>query len=212
MRTLTSTAPGPAGPEGVVGPPGAAGPSGPTGPIGSTGLAGPAGTGTGMTWAIIDHPEWTNQFFWANVGPFISPLEALNFDVITSSSITPVAHQTYNLGQQIRRYYVVRSQFINCSTVIFDDGNGQATFSGSYYEVRIKPTIPTSGDSVPAWVKAAQNLAALSGFRKYFGWFDIHNRPAWVSSTQTVINLSGFNKDLTWTDVQSKPSRITTSQ
>jgi len=163
---------------------------------GDTGAIGPVGTGTGTTWTSIDCPEWTNQFDWANVGPVIMPPETINFNVITNHSISPVSHQIYNLCQRLRRCYVVQAQFINCSTAIFDDGNGQTLFSGSYNDLRGKPTIPTSGGSVLVWVKETQNLVAVSGFNKDLGWLDIQNRPVWVSSTQSVINLSGFNNDM----------------
>jgi hypothetical protein len=125
-----------------------------------------------------------------------------------------------------------------CAAIYFD--NGSTFFDGSYTQLRDKPTIPTSGGSVPAWVKETQNLVALSGFNKdltwadvlskpswitaiqssipltgfnkNLAWTDIVSRPSWLSSTQSIINLSGFNKDLTWADVLSKPSWITASQ
>jgi hypothetical protein len=107
---------------------------------------------------------------------------------------------------------VVHTENLNLTTAIFDNGARQTYFSGSYNELRDKPTIPAAGDPTPSWVKETQNLVALSGFNKDLGWIDIINRPAWISSAQSVINLSGFNKDLTWADVQSKPSWITTTQ
>jgi hypothetical protein len=115
---------GPAGSTGPAstGPAGPAGATGPQGPIGPIGPQGRAGTGTGTTWANIDQLEWTNQFAWSNVGPFISPPETTNFDIITNNPITPLVHQTYILGQRLRRYYVVHSNFISCTMAIFDDG------------------------------------------------------------------------------------------
>ncbi len=61
------------------------------------------------TWANIEKPEWTNQFDWGNVGPFIMPPQTTNYEVITNNSITPVSHQAYYLGQRLRRYYFVHS-------------------------------------------------------------------------------------------------------
>jgi hypothetical protein len=95
--------------------------------------------GAATTWSTIDRPEWTNQFGWANVGPFISPAETTNFDIITNNSITPVSHQVYNLGQRYRRYNLVHTNFINCTTAVFDDGVRQTYFSGSYNELRDRP-------------------------------------------------------------------------
>jgi hypothetical protein len=33
---------------------------------------------------LANKPEWINQFSWSNVGPFISPSETTNFDIITN--------------------------------------------------------------------------------------------------------------------------------
>ena len=93
--------------------------------------------GAATTWASIDRPEWTNQFSWSNVGPFISPPETTNFDIITSNSITPVSHKVYNLGQRLRRYNLVHTEFMMCAAVYFDIGN--TYFSGSYLELRDRP-------------------------------------------------------------------------
>ena len=95
--------------------------------------------GAATTWATIDRPEWTNQFSWSYLGPFISPAETTNFDVITSNSITPVSHQVYNLGQRFRRYNVVHTENLNLTTAIFDNGARHTYFSGSYNELRDKP-------------------------------------------------------------------------
>ncbi len=76
---------------------------------------------------------------WSNAGPFISPPETSNFDVVTTNSNTPSVHQTYNYGQRLRRYYGVHSQYINCTSTIFDNGTRQTIFSGSYNECRDKP-------------------------------------------------------------------------
>ena len=84
--------------------------------------------------------------------------ETENFDVITSKSITPVSHHVYNIGQRFRRYYFFRSQFINYKSAIFDDGNRQTLFTSSYNELRDKPTIPTTGENIPSWVKETQNI------------------------------------------------------
>jgi hypothetical protein len=62
------------------------------GGTGATGPTGLAGTGTGTTWANIDRPEWTNQFAWTNIGPFITPPKTTNFDIIMFNLITPVSH------------------------------------------------------------------------------------------------------------------------
>jgi hypothetical protein len=91
--------------------------------------------GTGTTWANIDRPEWTNQFSWSNVGPFISPPETTNFDIITNNSITPVVYKVYNIGQRFRRYNVVHTENLNLTTAIFDNGARQTYFSGSYLEL-----------------------------------------------------------------------------
>jgi len=82
----------------------------------------------------------------------------------------PVSHQVYNLGQRLRRYYIVHSQLINCSATIFDDVNGHTLFTGSYSELRDEPTISISGGYVSAWVKETQSLVTLSGFNKDLGW------------------------------------------
>jgi len=73
--------------------------------------------------------------------PFISPSETTNFDIITDNSITPVSHQVYNIGQRFRRYNVVHTENLNLTTAIFDNGVRQTYFSGSYNELRDKPTI-----------------------------------------------------------------------
>ena len=106
----------------VVGAAGAKGGKGYKGDTGATKPPGPAATGTGTTWAHIDHPEWTNRFSWSNVGPFISPTETTNFDITTHNSITPISHQVFNIGKRCSRYNVVHTNFLNCMTSIFDDG------------------------------------------------------------------------------------------
>jgi hypothetical protein len=97
--------------------------------------------GAATTWSTIDRPEWTNQFSYSNIGPFISPSETTNFDIITNNSITPVVDKVYNIGQRFRRYNVVHTENLNLTTAIFDNGVRQTYFSGSYNELRDKPTI-----------------------------------------------------------------------
>jgi len=160
--------------------------------------------GTADWTTLANKPEWINQFSWSNVGPFISPSETTNFNIITNNSITPVSHQVYSIDQRFRRCNVVHTNFLNCTAAIFDDGVRHAYFSGSYVELRNLPTIPTTSGSIPSQVKDTQNLVSLSGFNKDLGWFDLLSRPLWVSSTQSTIGLSGFNKDLAWADVQTK--------
>jgi hypothetical protein len=108
-----------------------------TGAQGIQGIQGLAGTGTGTTWANIYGPEWTNQFSCENVGPFISPPETTNFDIITNNSITPVVVKVYNIGQRLRHYNIVHSENVMCRACIFD--TGPTTFTGSYSELRDKP-------------------------------------------------------------------------
>ena len=91
---------------------------------------------------------------------------------------------------------MVHTENLNLTTAIFDNGARQTYFSGSYNELRDKPTIPAAGDPTPSWVKETQNLVALSGFNTDLEWIDIQNQPAWISSAQSVINLSGFNNDM----------------
>jgi hypothetical protein len=137
-----------AGPKGDTGPAGLAGPisaitgpkgdTGPAGPAGPAGPQEPAGTGTCTTWANINRTEWTNQFSWAKVGPFISPPKTTNFDIVTHNSITPVADKVYNIGQRLRRYNIVHSENVMCETVFID--NGSTWFNGSYTQLQDLPT------------------------------------------------------------------------
>jgi hypothetical protein len=131
-------------PQEATGPQEPAGPTEPTGATRSKGPIGPQGpaeTGTGTTWASIDRPEWTNQFSWSSIGPFISPAETTNFDINTSNSITPVVDKVYNIGQRSRRYNVVHTENLNLTTAIFDNRVRPHTyFSGSYLELRDRPT------------------------------------------------------------------------
>ncbi len=91
-----------------------------------------------------------------------------------------------------------------CATVFFDNGN--TWFNGSYTQLRDLPTIPTSGGSVPAWVKETQNLVSLSGFNKDMSWSDVTSKPSWITPIQSSIPLTTFNKNLAWTGIVSRPS------
>ena len=101
-------------------------------------LDGKAATSHAHNWTqITAKPDWTTNFSFENVGPFISPPEASNFDVVISNSLTPSVSSTYNIGQRGRRYNVVHSDFVNCHEIFFDDFN---PFSGSYNELRDRPS------------------------------------------------------------------------
>jgi hypothetical protein len=70
--------------------------------------------------------------------------------VITNNSITPASHQVFNIGQRLRRYILVHANFLSCTTTIFDDRVRQTHYTGSYTELRDKPTIPITGGSTPS--------------------------------------------------------------
>jgi hypothetical protein len=147
--------------------------------------------GAATTWSTIDRPLWTNQFSWENIGPFMFPAETTNFDIVALNSITPSVNNTWNLGQNGRRFLHVYTETLRCRGIGFDTGS--TSFTGSYNELRDKPNM---GDYVPDWVYLTQSLVPLSGFKKDLGWLDIQSRPAWISSSQSAINLSGFNNDM----------------
>jgi hypothetical protein len=94
------------------------------------------------TWTNINRPEWTNNFGWENVGPFMFPTEASNFDIIAYNSITPTMDYMYNLGQKQKRYKHVYTQFVMCGSVYFNNQTSEM-FTGSYNELRDLPVEDT---------------------------------------------------------------------
>jgi hypothetical protein len=105
------------------------------------------------TWTNISRLEWTNNFGWENVGPFMLPTEASNFDIVVSNSITPTTDYMYNLGQKQRRYTHVFTEFVMCGSVCFNKQTNEM-FTGSYNELR----------DLPTWIQPTQIYMPLHGF------------------------------------------------
>ncbi len=89
---------------------------------------------------MIDRSDWTELVSFSNIGPMMLPLET-NFDLVVQNSVTPCAHLTFNLGQKDLRYLNVWSDVVACSNIGFHQGGELiGSFSGSYNELRDKPT------------------------------------------------------------------------
>jgi hypothetical protein len=96
-------------------------------------------------WTTIDRPEWTNKLGWDNIGPFMDPPQTTNFDVIAQDSVSPSANGIYNLGQLFRRWLWTHTEIVKCNRIFFDAGPN-VVFTGSYNELRDKPSTPTIAD------------------------------------------------------------------
>ena len=79
---------------------------------------------------------------FSNIGPYILLPVETNLVIVVKNSVTPSAHLTYNLGQKGLRYLNVWSDVVACSNLGFhQEGNFIGAFSGSYNELRDKPTL-----------------------------------------------------------------------
>ena len=70
-----------------------------------------AATKAYVTWANLpDRPSWLGNLSSVEVGPSMLPVEATNTDLGVSNSVTPIATDMYNLGQNGLRYRNVYSK------------------------------------------------------------------------------------------------------
>jgi len=75
--------------------------------------------GAVTTWSTIDRPDWTYHILWSNIGPFMLPPIAENYDIIVQNSMNPSVNMAYNLDQKDLRYLNVLSDLVACSNIGF---------------------------------------------------------------------------------------------
>jgi hypothetical protein len=90
--------------------------------------------------SLIHRPEWTEQFTWSNIGPFMDPPEANNFDTVVRNSATPIADYAFNLGQKLLCWRNIWTGNALCEAIAFhfDDNLSDTVFTISYIELRDK--------------------------------------------------------------------------
>ncbi len=104
------------------------------------------------TWGTIERHDWTYLISFSNIGPYMIPPVETNFDVVVQDNVTPSVQVTYNLGQKDMRYLNVGSDVVACSNIGFHQGGDLfGSFSGSYNELRDKPT---GGVGTPEYYEA----------------------------------------------------------
>jgi hypothetical protein len=86
--------------------------------------------------------------------------------MITNNSITPVVDKISNIGQRFLRYNVVHTENLNLTSAIFDNGVRQTYFTGSYNELRDRPTCSSTWSTLaekPEWTTkiAYSNIGPL---------------------------------------------------
>lgn len=139
------------------------------------------GAVTGSEFKFMDPVSGTptaEAFTFENIGPYMQPPMATNYDIIAQNSVTPYADITTNLGQAARRYKYVYTGCVSGVQAILapidaDTGEGEAIIVGDtftpYLEVKssgidiVKPGYTITGLPQPTGASPIDQ-AATKGY------------------------------------------------
>lgn len=115
-------------------------------------------------WAdVTGKPAWTGLLSYSNIGPSVYPAVELNYDIVTSDSVTPVADGAYNLGQHLLRYRSVYAKYLHAQSGVLFNGAFTGAFTGSYNELRDLPDLQRSQNSeIDTWLAGSLHRALFA--------------------------------------------------